>query len=132
MGRVLFPAHGPLDRGLEQSRKRSVCHGFAEAVERVDVVVAVVVAAAAVVVSELAVCCGNHPRATPAAEHGRSLLDVAGRELSVDAGDGDDDCEDGEDEDGRGGGRRKRTRNVMGNIRNYDIDQTDAQAQNPT
>lgn len=50
----------------------------------------------------------------------------------MNAGDGDDDDEDGEDEDGRGGGRRKRTRSVMGNIRNYDIDQTDAQAQNPT
>ena len=42
----------------------------------------------------------------------------------MDAGDGG---EDGEDEDGRGGGRRKRTQNVMGNIRNYDIDQLDAQ-----
>ena len=45
----------------------------------------------------------------------------------MDAGDGG---EDGEDEDGRGGGRRKRTQNVMGNIRNYDIDQLDAQAKN--
>lgn len=50
-----------------------------------------------------------------------------GLEWSVDAGDGG---EDGEDEDGRGGGRRKRTQNVMGNIRNYDIDQLDAQAKN--
>ena len=50
----------------------------------------------------------------------------------MDADGRDDEEEDGENEDGRGGGRRKRTRNVMGSIRNYDIDQTDAQAQNPT
>ena len=77
------------------------------------------------------VCCEDHPRATLAEERRRSSLDAGSRKLSVDAGDGDDDDDDGgEDEDGRGGGRRKRTRNVMGNIRNYDIDQKDAQTQN--
>lgn len=90
------------------------------------------VVVAAVVASVPVVCYEDHPRATPAGGRRRSSLDAESRKLSVNAGYGDDDEEDGEDEDGRGGGRRKRTRNVMGNIRNYDIDQRDAQAQNPT
>jgi len=114
VGRAPVPARGPLDRGLEPSRRRAVCRALVAVVGWVDVV--------AVVAS--AVCCGDHPRATPAGERRRSWLDVGGREWSVDAGDGG---EDGEDKDGRGGGRRKRTQNVMGNIRNYDIDQLDAQ-----
>ena len=73
--------------------------------------------------------CVDHPRAILAGGRRRSWSDVGSRKWSVDAGGGGDGDEDGEDEDGRGGGRRKRTGNVMGNIRNYDIDQIDAQAQ---
>lgn len=71
MGQVLVLSRGLLDRGLEQSQRRSVYRVFVEVVGWVEVGAAAVVVA--VVASVLVVCSENHPRATPGGGRRRSL-----------------------------------------------------------